>query len=58
MEQWMANGAQVAWLIDPIRKLAVIYRPGQQPETMTKPEVLDGKGQIAGFRLEMGRFWA
>ncbi len=58
MGQWMANGAQLAWLIDPIRKLSIVYRPGQQPETLNKPEVLEGEGPIAGFRLEMERFWA
>jgi Uma2 family endonuclease len=58
MDQWMANGANLAWLIDPIRKLGIIYRPGQQPETLHKPEVLEGEGPVAGFRLEMGRFWA
>lgn len=58
IDQWMANGAQLAWLIDPVRKLAIIYRPGQQPELTTKPEVLEGEGPVAGFRLEMERFWA
>jgi hypothetical protein len=56
MQIWMSNGAQLAWLIDPIRKLA--YHPGQQPETRHKPDALEGEGQIAGFRLEMGGFWA
>jgi len=41
-----------------VRKLAIIYRPGQQPELTTKPEVLEGEGPVAGFRLEMERFWA
>jgi len=54
----MSNGAQLAWLIDPIRKLAVVYRPGQQPETLHRPEVIEGEGPITGFRLEMERFWA
>jgi len=58
MLKWIASGAQLAWLIDPIRKLVVIYRPGQQPETLRKPDVLEGEGPIAGFRLEMARFWA
>lgn len=58
MSIWMSNGAQLAWLIDPIRKLAIIYRPGQRPETLRKPDVLEGEGPIPGFRLEMGRFWA
>ena len=32
MEMWIANGAEVAWLIDPLEKAVVIYRPGEQPE--------------------------
>jgi Uma2 family endonuclease len=58
MDQWMTNGAQLAWLVDPIRKLSIVCRPGQQPEMLHKPEVLEGEGPIAGFRLEMGRLWA
>ena len=58
MVRWMSNGAKLAWLIDPIRKLAIVYRPGQQPETLHKPEVLEGEDSVAGFRLEMERFWA
>jgi len=58
MGMWMANGAQLAWLIDPIRKLAIIYRPGQKPETKLRPDFLDGEGPVDGFRLKMERFWA
>jgi Uma2 family endonuclease len=31
MAQWIANGAEVAWLIDPIEKAVTIYRPGDEP---------------------------
>ncbi len=58
MELWIANGAQLGWLIDPYTATVYIYRPGQQPETLHKPEALEGEGPIAGFRLEMERFWA
>jgi Uma2 family endonuclease len=58
MELWMSHGAQLAWLIDPIRQLAIIYRPGQPPETLHKPEVLEGEGPVVGFHLKMERFWA
>lgn len=53
----MANGAQLAWLIDPLRKLAIVYRPGQQPETLLQPETLHGEGPVAGFILKMQRLW-
>jgi len=58
MGKWIANGAQLAWLIDPIRKLAIVYRPGLAPETIVRPEFLEGEGPVAGFRLKMERFWA
>lgn len=58
MEFWMSRGAQLGWLIDPLRKLAMIYRPGQEPEILHKPVSLQGEGPIEGFRLEMTEFWA
>jgi Uma2 family endonuclease len=57
MEFWMSRGAQLAWLIDPTRKLAMIYHPDREPETLLAPEFLEGEGPIQGFRLEMGEFW-
>ncbi len=57
MGMWMSNGAQLAWLIDPVRKLAIVYRPGQKPETKRRPDFLDGEGPVEGFRLKMERFW-
>jgi Uma2 family endonuclease len=58
MSDWLANGAQLAWLIDPIRRLAVIYRPNREPETLLQPDILPGEGPVAGFILRMQRFWA
>jgi Uma2 family endonuclease len=57
MEFWISRGAQLAWMIDPVRKLAMIYRPGQEPETLLNPEFLDGERLMAGFRLKMQRLW-
>lgn len=58
MVRWITQGARLGWLIDPKRQLAIIYRPGQEPETLLKPEYLVGEGPVAGFRLAMARFWA
>lgn len=58
MERWMANGAQLGWLIDPFTATAYIYRPGEPPKTLQRPEVMEGEGPIAGFRLEMEGLWA
>ena len=57
MEQWVANGAQVAWLIDPEEKAVTVYHPGEQPEHLTHPTSVQGTGPIAGFELVMSRIW-
>jgi Uma2 family endonuclease len=57
MEFWIDQGTLLGWLIDPQRQLAMIYRSGQEPKTLLKPEFLEGEGVVAGFRLKMQRFW-
>jgi Uma2 family endonuclease len=57
MDQWIANGAEVAWLIDPIDKTLTIYRPGDEPEHLVHPTSIQGTGPIAGFELVMPKIW-
>jgi Uma2 family endonuclease len=57
MEMWIANGAEVAWLIDPQRKAVEIYRPGDSPEVLHEPSSVQGTGPVAGFELVMARVW-
>ena len=57
MEQWIANGAEVAWLIDPIEKAVTIYRMGEGPEHLVQPTSVQGTGPIVGFELVMARIW-
>lgn len=57
MSDWILNGARLGWFIDPERRLAVIYRPGREPETAHQPEFLHGEDPVAGFTLKMLRLW-
>jgi Uma2 family endonuclease len=57
MLQWIANGVEIAWLIDPIEKAVTIYRPGQEPEQLADPTSVQGNGPIAGFELVMAGVW-
>lgn len=57
MEQWIANGAKVGWLIDPERKVVAIYRAGQAAEVLKDPSSVQGDGPVAGFELVMARVW-
>jgi Uma2 family endonuclease len=57
MNAWIANGAEVAWLIDPIDKAVTVYRPGAEPEEHVNPSSVQGTGPIAGFELVLARVW-
>ena len=58
MAQWTENGAELAWLIDPERKVVEVYRPGApQPDILEGVTAVYGDGPVAGFILEMARIW-
>jgi Uma2 family endonuclease len=55
MEEYIANGVQLAWLIDPIERTVAIYRPGQAPEILDRPASVAGEGPVDGFVLNLDR---
>jgi Uma2 family endonuclease len=57
MEEWIANGAQLGWLIDPERRAVEIYRPNREPEILTDVESVKGESPIAGFVLDLRPVW-
>ena len=57
MQMWVANGAEVAWLVDPSRKAVEVYRPGREAEVLEGGSAVEGDGPVAGFVLELGRVW-
>lgn len=58
MKQWIANGARLGWRIDPFSGTVVIYSENQAPILLDRPEVVEGSGPMAGFRLAMARVWS
>ncbi len=58
MEQWIANGARLAWRIDPYGGTVAIYAKDSAARILDRPEVVDGSGPIAGFQLKMARVWS
>lgn len=57
MEEWIRNGAQLAWLIDAERRTISIYRPGQAVEELHDVRVIEGDGLVEGFRLDLDPVW-
>ena len=57
MTMWIANGAELAWLVDPLRKVIEIYRLNESPEIHDNPTSVLGTGPVAGFELVLSRIW-
>ena len=57
MEMWITRGARLAWLIDPDHTTAHIYRPGQPPEVISKPQSLSGEDIAPGLTVDLTRIW-
>jgi Uma2 family endonuclease len=51
LRDFIRNGAQLGWLIDPRRRVVEIYRPGREAETLQNPQLLDAGDPLTGFVL-------
>lgn len=57
MQEYLENGAQLGWLIDPQTRRVQVYRPGQAVEVLENPEILSGESVLPGFTLALKRVW-
>ncbi len=57
MVEYMKNGAQLGWLIDPKNKRVYIYRPNQEVEVIDNPERVSGEAVLPGFVLQLTEIW-
>jgi Uma2 family endonuclease len=57
MEEVIANGAHLGWLIDPSPRRVSIYRPDKSVETLLNPLAIAGDPVLPGFVFEVGRIW-
>ena len=53
MREYLENGAQLGWLLDPDRKTAEVYRPESEPECLVEPQTLSGSPLMPGFVLDL-----
>lgn len=57
MLEYIENGAQLGWLIDPKKRSVEIYRPDSSVETRTSINEIKGEGPVAGFTLDLTYVW-
>jgi len=53
LQEYIANGARLGWLIDPQTRIVEIYRPGRPVETLPSPQTLVGEDVLPEFILDL-----
>ena len=57
MEEYMNNGVQLGWLINPEKKQVEVYRQGQEKVILDNPQTLSGEDILPEFRLDLALIW-
>jgi Uma2 family endonuclease len=57
MQEYIDNGVQLGWLIEPAAKTVEIYRLGQQVEILNNPQTLSGEDVLPGFTLDLNEIF-
>jgi Uma2 family endonuclease len=57
MEEYLANGARLGWMIDPETRTVEVYRPDCAPEILTAIDSISGEGPVEGFVLDLRTVW-
>ena len=56
MQDWIANGAALGWLIDPYERQVTVYSPGKQPNIILD-KIVEGSGPVEEFTLDLSMVW-
>jgi len=57
MTEYIENGAQLGWLIDPRQRRVYLYRPGQPEECLEHPATIRGDPTLSGFVFNCHEIW-
>lgn len=57
MREYIENGADLGWLIDPQEKKIYIYRQNREVEILESPENVSGEPLLEGFVLNVKKLW-
>lgn len=58
MDEYVENGVQLGWLIDPAARKAWVYRSGAAPQELNSPQALDASPVLPGFVLKLEAIWS
>ena len=57
MQEYIGNGAQLGWLINPPERRVYIYRAGEEVEVLSDAETVSADPILPGFVLQLTELW-
>jgi Uma2 family endonuclease len=57
MQEYLDNGAQLGWLLDPLTRRVHVYRPQRPPEILEAPSTVSADPLLPGFVLDLRKIW-
>ncbi len=57
MAEYMANGAQLGWLINRKQRQVEVYHPDKEVEILENPDTVSGEDILPGFVLDLSTIW-
>ena len=57
MQEYLDNGVQLGWLINPQNQQIEIYRQNKTKEILARPDRLSGENILTGFTLDLLTIW-
>ena len=57
LSEYIENGAQLGWLINPQEQSVTVYRPDQAPETHPNLAQLSGEPEMPGLTIDLQPIW-
>ena len=57
MQEYLANGAQLGWLLDPLTRRVHVYLPQRPPEILEAPNTVSADPLLPGFVLDLRKIW-
>jgi Uma2 family endonuclease len=57
MQEYLDNGAQLGWLIDPLTRRVYVYLPQRQPQILEAAGTVSADPLLPGFVLDLQKIW-
>ena len=57
MDEYIANGARLAWLLDAVAKRVYVYRPQAPVQRLDDPDTIPDDPVLPGFALDLRAVW-